>query len=693
MRPNILNPLFAPVESLSGVGSKSAKAIEHCAGPFIVDLLWHLPSSFIERKYYSRIIDAPLHKIVILKGTVESHQKPAVRRLPYKVICSDASSKFTLVFFNSRVDYLKNILPIGRTIVISGKLEQYDNTFQIIHPDHIVFESDRDKIKCVEPVYPLTEGLNLKPLSKAINTVLELMPDIPEWCREEFLEKYSWPPWKTALLSIHRQPSEESLKGNTPARNRVAYDELLANQLAIALVRSSMHKTAARKLNGTGQLTAEIRKNLPFTLTADQNKAIQEITNDLALPHRMLRLLQGDVGSGKTIVALFTMLIAVEAGAQAALVAPTEILARQHKKTIERMLNRSNIKIELLTGRTKKSIRNNTLKKLANGEIDIVIGTHALFQSGVKFSDLAVAIIDEQHRFGVHQRIAMATKGESVHMLVMTATPIPRTLLLTAYGDLDSSRLIQKPRNRTTIDTRVMPISRLEEVINGTCRSIEKSERIFWVCPLINESTALDVAAVNLRFAELRKIFGNRVGLIHGNMTETDRDQNMTAFTNGKIDILVATTVIEVGIDVPDATIMIIEHAERFGLAQLHQLRGRIGRSHRRSTCVLLYNSPLTEMAHARLNIMRNTSDGFRIAEEDLKLRGEGEILGVRQSGLPELRLANITSYKALLELARKDARLTLKQDPKLESKRGQALRILLYLFRRATVAGYLNST
>ncbi len=693
MRPDILNPLFAPVNSLPGVGPKSAKAIEHCAGPLIVDLLWHLPSSFIERKYYARIIDAPLDQLVILKVTVESHQKPAVRRLPYKVICSDSSSELTLVFFHSHADYLTNILPIRKTIVISGKLEHYDNTFQIIHPDHIVFESDIDKVKCIEPVYPLTEGLNLKPLSKAINIALDQIPNIPEWCDQASLKQKSWPSWKTALLSTHLQPSVKSVNGNTAARNRLAYDELLANQLAIALVRSSMHKTAARQLQGNGHLTDEIRKELPFKLTADQNKAIREISKDLALPQRMLRLLQGDVGSGKTIVALFTMLIAVEAGAQAALVAPTEILARQHKNTIETLLKKGGINIELLTGRTKKSIRNSTLKRLSNGEIDIVVGTHALFQTGVVFSDLAVAIVDEQHRFGVHQRLAMATKGESVHMLVMTATPIPRTLLLTAYGDLDSSRLIEKPSNRATINTRVIPVSRLNEVIEGTRRSIKKSERVFWVCPLINESPTISMAAVNRRYAELKKLFGNRVGLIHGNMTETDRDQNMAAFTNGKIDILVATTVIEVGIDVPDATIMIIEHAERFGLAQLHQLRGRVGRSHRPSNCVLLYNSPLTEMAHSRLNIMRNTNDGFKIAEEDLKLRGEGEVLGVKQSGLPELKLANISSYKDLLELARKDARLILNQDPHLKSDRGQALRILLYLFRRDSVVGYLHST
>jgi ATP-dependent DNA helicase RecG len=476
------------------------------------------------------------------------------------------------------------------------------------------------------------------------------------------------------------------------ARQRLAYDELLANQMALALLRASMRRIAGREISGDGRLRDIVGTRLPFSLTTGQQAAIADIEADLGQPHRMLRLLQGDVGSGKTLVALYAMLIAVEAGSQAALMAPTELLARQHHATLEKLLAESGVTVALLTGRGKKTEREKLLRRLAAGDIDIAVGTHALFQSGVDFADLAVAVVDEQHRFGVHQRMTLAAKGKGVDVLVMTATPIPRTLMLTAYGDLQSSRLHEKPADRAAIETRVLPIDRLGEVTAAVRRAVEAAARVYWVCPLVEESEALDLAAAEERHAQLENIFGSRVGLVHGRMKSADKDAQMSAFASGALDILVATTVIEVGIDVPDATIMVVEHAERFGLAQLHQLRGRVGRSDKAGNCLLLYAPPLGETARARLEIMRETDDGFRIAEEDLKLRGAGELLGTRQSGLPELRLADLARHGDLLATARDDARLILERDPELKSERSQALRALLYLFERDAAARYLLS-
>ncbi len=692
MRPDILNPLFAEVNVLPGVGPRIAKAIEVCAGPLVVDLLWHLPSGLIDRSFSPNIAAAPPGAIVTLKIMVDSHHKPAVRRLPYKVRCSDESGELTLVFFHAHEKYLRELLPIGEIRVVSGRTEQYGDGIQLVHPDHIVPESEIDAVQGIEPVYPLTAGLNLKPLSKAVQAALERAPEMPEWCDKAYLDRQGWRTWNESLLAVHQPESEADLQPESLARQRLAYDELLANQMALALLRASLQRVKGRKISGDGRLRDAVRARLPFTLTSGQEAAIAEITADMTQPHRMLRLLQGDVGSGKTVVALFAMLVAVEAGAQAALMAPTELLARQHFATLEALLGDCGVTIVLLVGRGKKSERTSTLARLAGGEIDIAIGTHALFQSDIEFADLAVAVVDEQHRFGVHQRMTLAAKGKGVDVLVMTATPIPRTLMLTAYGDLQSSRLNEKPAGRAAIETRVLPISRLGEVVDGVRRAVESGARVFWVCPLVEQSEAVDLAAVEERHAQLQNIFGDRVGLVHGRMKSAEKDSAMSAFAAGAVDILVATTVIEVGIDVPEATIMVIEHAERFGLAQLHQLRGRVGRSNKAGNCLLLYVPPLGETARARLEIMRETDDGFRIAEEDLKLRGAGELLGTRQSGLPELRLADLAQHGELLATARDDARLILQRDPELQSERSQALRILLYLFERDAAARYLRS-
>ena len=692
MRPEILNPLFASVKTLPGVGPRIAKAVEQCSGPLITDLLWHLPTGLIDRRFSPSVAGAPVGEIVTLKLRVESHHKPATRRLPYKVHCSDESGSLDLVFFHAHEKYLGQQLPVGKIRIVSGRIEKYGDAIQIVHPDHIVPEEEINNVQRVEPIYPLTDGLKLKPLSKAIRTALQRAPELAEWCDAAYIARQGWPSWRQALLEAHGPREETDITPGAPARQRIAYDELLANQLALMLLRASMQRANGRTTEGNGRLREIVAKVLPFALTEGQKQAIAEIEADLKAPHRMLRLLQGDVGSGKTVVALFALLIAVEAGAQGALMAPTELLARQHYAALKTLLSGSGVTTELITGRGKKSERETILTKLATGEVKIAVGTHALFQSGVEFADLAIAVVDEQHRFGVHQRMTLATKGTEVDVLLMTATPIPRTLMLTTYGDLNSSRLMEKPAGRAPVATRIIPLERLNEVLQSIKRAVRSGAKVFWICPLIEESEGLDLVAAENRHAVLEKIFGARVGLVHGRMKSNQKDVSMLAFSEGQLDILVATTVIEVGIDVPDATIIVIEHAERFGLAQLHQLRGRVGRADKPGNCLLLYAPPLNPTAQARLEILRESDDGFRIAEEDLKLRGAGELLGTKQSGLPQLRVADLTYHSDLLATARDDARLILERDPQLQSARGKALRVLLYLFERNTAARYLRS-
>ncbi|MSO74024.1 MAG: ATP-dependent DNA helicase RecG [Alphaproteobacteria bacterium] len=683
MRPAILNPLYAPIATLQGVGPKLGRLIERAAGPNIVDLIWHLPTGIIDRRFAPTVAAAPEGDIVTLTLRVDEHCAPRNPRLPYKVRCSDQTGEIDLVFFRVHGDYVEKALPVGRVRVVSGRVERYGDTLQMPHPDHIVPLEEAATLPTIEPVYGLTEGLSLKVMAKAVRGALSRAPDLPEWHDPALLAREGWPSWHAAVLTLHRPETMEALALETPARRRLAYDELLANQLALALMRARVRRARGRSLTGDSKLRALVTNALPYELTGAQKAAIKEIESDLAQPHRMLRLLQGDVGSGKTVVALFTMLIAVEAGAQAALMAPTEILARQHMKTLEPFAAAAGFRLVSVLGRERGRGRAEALARLAAGEADVAIGTHALIEDEVAFRDLALVVIDEQHRFGVHQRLMLGAKGSAVDVLVMTATPIPRTLTLTAYGDMDISRLHERPPGRKPIDTRVLPLDRLNEIVAHAKQAIAQGARIYWVCPLVEESELIDLAAAAERHAALRQTFGERVGLVHGRMKSAEKDATMAAFAAGALDILVATTVIEVGIDVPEAIIIIVEHAERFGLAQLHQLRGRVGRGARQSHCVLLYAEPLGETARARLIIMRETDDGFRIAEEDLRLRGAGELLGTRQSGLPAFRLANLMAHGELLGIARDDARLVLDRDPLLTGQRGEALRLLLYLFER----------
>ena len=695
LRPSILDPLFAPARGLPGVGPKMAPLIERLLGTpeqpaRIVDMLFHLPQGGVSRALKGSIAEAPPGEPVTLGVTVVGHRpaQAGAGRRPHRVLVEDASGDVTLVFFGMPAPRIEKMLPLGAHRYVSGKIDLWDGQRQMVHPARIMDAEGLAALPPVEPIYGATEGLTSRAIGKLALAALDRLPVLPEWQDEAWMQRNRWPSFAEALKAEHR-PAEAPEKPAdpmqappaSPARRRLAYDELLASQLALALLRARQRRKAGRVNAGDGRLSAAIEAGLPFGLTGAQRRALAEIRGDLGSDRRMLRLLQGDVGSGKTAVALLAMASAVEAGRQAALMAPTEILARQHFERLAPLAGP--LRLRLMTGRDKAAERKATLKDLAAGAIDILVGTHALFQESVQFKDLGLAVVDEQHRFGVHQRLALGAKGEAVDFLVMTATPIPRTLALTFFGDMDVSILDEKPAGRQPIRTVTLPAERIEEVVAGLARAFERGERAYWICPLVAESEFVDLAAAEARFEDLQKYFGAAVGLIHGKMAGPDKDAAMARFAAGETRLLVSTTVVEVGVDVPEATIMVIEHAERFGLAQLHQLRGRVGRGSAASSCLLLYRGPLGQVSRARLAMMRESEDGFRIAEADLKLRGEGEVLGTRQSGLAAFRLARLEGDGDLLEAARDDARLVVERDPGLRGPRGRALRVLLYLFER----------
>jgi ATP-dependent DNA helicase RecG len=690
MRPPLLNPLFAPLTSVSGVGPKQeklfARLLDRVGEPArIIDLLLHLPSGAVDRRARPKLRDVVPGTVITVEVTIDQHRGPPRGRFnaPYRIYAHDDTGDVILTYFSARVDHLQRLLPVGAVRYVSGSASLYDGMLQIVHPDRVVDAAGLATLPLVEPVYPLTEGLFLGQVQRAVDAGLRKLPDLPEWQDEAFVAHSRFPSCAEALRQLHRPAQPADLDPASAAWSRLAYDELLAGQLALALVRANMRRPAGQSHVGDGRLRKKIVAALPYRLTPSQQRATADIATDLGKPTRMLRLLQGDVGSGKTVVALLAAAAVVEAGKQAALMAPTEILARQHLHTIAPLAEAAGLRVEILTGREKGRERNALLEALEAGDINLLVGTHALFQDDVVFHDLALAIVDEQHRFGVHQRLALARKGEAVDMLVLTATPIPRTLVLTYFGDMDISELREKPAGRQPIDTRTVPLGRIEDVAAAVGRAIRDGKRVYWVCPLVEDSESVDLAAAEDRFGQLKERFDAAVDLIHGRMKGADKDRAMARFAAGETQLLVATTVIEVGVDVPQATVMVIEHAERFGLAQLHQLRGRIGRGSERSTCLLLYRAPLGDTAKARLECMRATEDGFRIAEEDLRLRGEGDVLGTRQSGMPGFRVARIEVHGTLLPAARDDARLILASDPALATPRGQALRHLLYLFEK----------
>ncbi|MFL6690735.1 MAG: ATP-dependent DNA helicase RecG [Alphaproteobacteria bacterium] len=693
MRPPILFPLFAETRTLSGVGPKVEKLIARVAGTRLIDLVFDLPVGIIDRSYRPKLKDAQEGRIATVDITIEKHLPSRDPRRPYKVRCADDTAFIELVFFRVKGDYLTRVLPVGAKRIVSGRIERFRDGLQITHPDYIEPPDDLAHMPSHEPVYALTEGLSNKMLGKGVRAALEALPEMPEWLDKALLRARGWPSFREAIFAAHAPESEADLSRNSPVRMRLAYDELLANQLALVLLRARMRGQKGRMLKSPGTLKGKVLAALPFTLTKSQAQAIAEIEADMASPSRMLRLLQGDVGAGKTVVAMAALLDAVECGAQGALMAPTEILARQHMASLEPLAKAAGARMAILTGREKRLPREQTLKALENGLIDVLVGTHALFSEDVAFRDLALAVVDEQHRFGVHHRMKLQGKGDKpVDVLVMTATPIPRTLALTAYGDMEVSRLTERPAGRKPVDTRVLSAERTDEVVDHLRRALSKGARAYWVCPLVEESEKNDLAAAEQRATMLREALGVPVGLVHGRMKGPERDAAMANFKSGETKVLVATTVIEVGVDVPEATIMVVEHAERFGLAQLHQLRGRVGRGSAKSTCLLIYQPPLGDTAKARLKTLRETDDGFVIAEEDLRLRGPGEVLGVRQSGMPEFRLADLSVHSELLAAARDDAKLIVSTDPELKSPRGEALRVLLYLFERDDAVHYLRT-
>jgi ATP-dependent DNA helicase RecG len=694
LRPAILDPLFAPVSTLPGVGPKMVPLLDRLLGEpgrpaRVIDLLFHVPTGGIGREVKGSIADAPIGEQVTLSVTVVDHQPGPLNRnkAPYRVVVEDETGDVALIFFNIPRQRIQNLLPVGERRIISGKLELWDGRRQMVHPDRILDEKAAQDLPRVEAIYGQTEGLTSRLIAKFAKAALERVPKLPEWQDAAWLQRSRFAPFNEALSTLHQPSDLAQVNGDdalrNPARRRLAYDEILASQLALALVRSRMRRKPGRINAGDGHLVEAIKSRLPYALTGAQARAVDDIRADMVSDKRMLRLLQGDVGAGKTVVGLLSMASAIEAGRQAAMMAPTEILARQHYERLKPIMDEAGLKIALLTGRDKASERRMTLEGLADGSIDITIGTHSLFQEEVVFKELGLAVVDEQHRFGVHQRLALGSKGEAVDVLVMTATPIPRTLALAYFGDMDVSVLDEKPAGRQPISTRLVSIDRLDEVVSAVGRALDSGASVYWVCPLVGESETIDLAAAEERAETLRQFFGDKVGLVHGKMPGREKDLAMEQFSSGDTRILVSTTVIEVGVDVPRATIMVIEHAERFGLAQLHQLRGRIGRGADASTCLLMFKGPLGDVAKARLETMRETEDGFRIAEEDLRLRGEGEMLGSRQSGMPGFRLARMEADGDLLGVARDEARLLVERDRDLTGERGEALRILLYLFER----------
>ncbi|MDG2521977.1 ATP-dependent DNA helicase RecG [Caulobacter segnis] len=680
MRPEILFPLFASIGTLKGVGPRVAPLVEKVAGSLVRDVLFLTPQSVIRRTPVTadKVVEGEIQTLVV---TIDAHIKPGRPNLPWRIRGYDGTGFVTLVFFKVYGDTLEKQNPVGEQRIVSGKVERFNGEVQIAHPDYLLPIERADEIPELEPVYPATAGLASRAIRKLANEALSRATELPEWQDPAWMAREGFPSWREALAVVHEPKSEADLAPLSRPRRRLAYDELLAHQLALAQRKAARRSHPAPKIASRSDYAQQIEADLPYRLTGAQQRALADIGGDLASGERMSRLLQGDVGAGKTVVAMLAIADAASAGRQSALMAPTEILARQHYETIAPPLEAAGLRVLLLTGRDKGKVRAEKLMALLEGTAHVAVGTHALFQEDVAYRSLGLAVIDEQHRFGVGERRRLQDKGDGVHLLAMSATPIPRTLELTVFGDLDVSRIDEKPPGRTPVATAAVPTPRIGDVVNRLKAAIRDGAQAFWICPLVSESELIDLQAAEGRAEDLRRILGDSVGLVHGKMPAADKDAVMAAFAAGKVSVLVATTVVEVGVNVPNASIMVIEQAERFGLAQLHQLRGRVGRGARESACVLLYDPPLSETAQARLDILRKTDDGFLIAEKDLELRGGGDPLGLRQSGFPAYRLADPVAHRELIAVAADDARLILARDPELKTERGEALKVLQELF------------
>lgn len=690
--PDLTSLFLAPARLPKGARKDTIELIAKVAsGKLVRDLVFLPPNSAIDRRLRVPIAETNEGDIATIEAEVDGHM-PAYKNLPHRIRLRDETGFLTVTYFRGNEEMLKRMWPVGQTRLVSGEIKFYEGMRQMLHPDHVVDPSKGEAPPAVEPIYPLTQGLSGRMLSRTILAALDTLPEAPEWLEASTVKAHDWPDFRTALEHIHRPTSPEDVMAESAFRTRLAYDELFARQCALRLRRVHRRKDPGRSVVGDERFTKLMLSSLPFSPTGAQARAVREIYEDMAEPAPMLRLLQGDVGSGKTLVAALAMARAAEAGLQSALMAPTDILARQHGVTLQPLLEAAGISMAVLTGRDKAKERRAILERLATGEISVVVGTHALFQDDVRFNDLGLIVIDEQHRFGVSDRMRMVSKGFAPHVLVMSATPIPRTLALSIHGDMDLSVLDEKPAGRQPIATAAMPTTRIEDVIQGVDEARRRGERAYWVCPLIEESEAIDLPAVIDRHKELQARFGKGVEIVHGQMSTTAREAAMDRFRSGESFLMVATTVIEVGVNVPEATIMVIENAERFGLAQLHQLRGRVGRGDRRGSCVLLWKPPLGEQAKERLDALRRNDDGFAIAEIDFKLRGAGDMLGTQQSGLPPFRLVSPEAHSDMLGAADKEARLAVERDPDLTGKRGAAIRLALQLFGYAEAAELARS-
>jgi ATP-dependent DNA helicase RecG len=683
-RPEPLFPLFAGLDTLTGVGPKTA---QHFAGLGVMaprDLLFTLPQSGIDRRLIETVEGALFPTTVTVAVTIGQHAPPRNKGGAYRIQVEDSKTSFQLVFFHARGDYWQRQLPEGSRRIVSGRVELFDNVPQMVHPDFLVPEDEGDSIPRFEPVYPLTNGVTQKLMYKASRGTLALVPEMGEWIDPGQLAKAEWPDFSTAVNTAHEPTSLSDISATAPARERLAYDELFAHQITLALARQVERRKKGRRAEPTGLLQAKVLGSLPYSPTGAQSRAIAEIVADMKTDQRMNRLLQGDVGAGKTLVAFMALMAAVESDGQGVLMAPTEILARQHLQGLRPLAESAGVVLEILTGRDKGAERAAKLAALERGDIHVLVGTHAVFQESVVFHDLRLAVVDEQHRFGVRQRLELGRKGRQADVLVMTATPIPRSLALAQYGDMDVSVLDEKPPGRKPIQTVLISTDRYDQVTERLRGAIADGRQCYWVCPLVEESEVSDLTSAEERFKRLRATLGEGVvGLVHGQMPPADKDAAMAAFQRGDTKLLVATTVIEVGVDVPNASIMVIERAESFGLAQLHQLRGRVGRGSEASSCLLMYQNPLSETGRLRLQVLRETEDGFVIAETDLKMRGTGDLIGTAQSGVPRFKVADLEKQAALMAVAQSDARKLLHDDPKLEQKRGRAARLLLWLMRQ----------
>ena len=683
-----LYQLFQPLDTLKGIGPKLKSRLKYLVGNYVIDLIWHLPNGFIDRSYKPCINDAEIGRVASIKCKVIKHTPSFRRNIPYRVVCEDDTGRLNLVWFNSRKDYLEKLLPLDKEFIISGKIDFYKDTKQITHPEYIISAEEEDELPNVESTYSLTQGLTNKVVRGNIDRILKIIPKINEWHDEGLLKDMNWPSFNEAIYNVHNPKNENDLTSQNLSKQRIIYDELLAHQISMQLISKELNHQKGVPLKTNTKEINRFIETLPFNLTNSQIKCIEEISIDMEKPFRMLRLLQGDVGSGKTLVALVSILTAVNNQKQAALMVPTEILANQHYESFKELLS-NNYNIDVLTGKTSQTEREKIYANIETGKTDIIIGTHALFQEKVKFLDLGFVAIDEQHKFGVHQRLLLTSKNNALppHVLLMTATPIPRTLELTTYGSMSVSKITEKPKGRQDIKTAAKPLSKLNETILSLKKTIDGNNKIYWVCPLIEESEKIDLAAAEDRYETLKKYYPDNVLLIHGKMKNDEREKIMDEFKNGDTKILVSTTVIEVGIDIPQATVMIIEHAERFGLSQLHQLRGRVGRGSDQSSCLLLYQNPIGENAKKRIETLRKTNDGFIIAEQDLLLRGSGEILGTRQSGFHIFKIANFNEDNELLDMANKNAREIVENN-----KLNANLRLLLQLFSKDEALKYLDA-